>query len=310
MRNYLRISCIVKPTGLFSFMLVSLLFTGVACPLPCLAQGVNTDVPLKDRLRSGQGNSTDLTSQIDNLLGSQGFGADLMAGIQGFGLDVASAIAWQAADKAVEAAANSSVLAPIATTIMTVYEKLKAERLANAINKVKEIHRDALSRQIKLQYHKYKLNYSQWTAKARKAPGLNNSKTVDEVKNETKALYPNYAHVMWEFDQVNEDSIVNATPEMGYCIFQRASGLSNHKDIDLKMALADKQHLESDGSEVFAMSAYDRIRIRQEARAEAAQRNMMLLQMKQQVRARIDVERRKMMKKDLGKYIKLNSQIH
>ena len=288
---------------------VGTLLAGLLFSAPVSAQ-VATDIPGKNSLYANQRNSTILTGEIDNILGGEGFGADLMSGIQGYGLDVASAIAWQVADKAVKAIADATIFAPIATTIMEVYEKAKQLKLANALNAVKEVHRDALSRQLKLQYQKYKLNYGQWQAKARKTPGLNRSKTVEQTKDETEALYPNYANVMYEFDGVHEDSIVNASPDMGFHLFAAASALSNHDDIDLKLALADKQYIDSTGGEVFAMSAYDRIRLRQEARLEASVRNAALIQMQQQVRARINLERSRMMHKSRNNYIRLNSQNH
>lgn len=296
----------INRNGLFIVVLTFLL---VGFFPPVQAQ-VNTGVPVKNKLVPGQGNSTDLTSSIDEILGGQGFGADLMSGIQGYGLDVAAALAWKVADEAVKAVADMTVFAPIATEIMSAYEKLKANKLAGALNAVKEVQRDALSRQLKLGYQKYKINYGAWAAKARLTPGLKKSKTVDQANGETGILYQSYVGLMWEYDEVNEDSIVNATPGMGFHLFATAAALADHKDLDLKLALADKQYLDSTGSEVFAMSAYDRIRIRQEARAEASRRNMALLQMQQQVRARINVERSKIMDRDLGRYLNLNSQIH
>lgn len=302
------------PVGAFMHQFVSGWFVAVVLILlpvvTALAQ-TSSAIPAKDQLIPGQPNGIDVTQQIDNLLGGQGFGDELMGGIQGFGLNIAKAIEMKVLDEVVEAIANASVLAPIATTIMKVYEKVKSNNLAAAIDEVKEVHRDALSLKLKLKYQHYKLNYGEWAANTRKSSGLVNSVTEEQALALFKRLYPNYVGVMDEYyNRPNAEPIVNATKNMGWYLFQEAAGLSNHEDLDLKLNLANKEYKENNGSEVYAISAYDRIRLRQEANAEASRRNASLLYMQQVVRARINVERAKRMEQDLGKYIKLNSQTH
>lgn len=283
----------------------TLIFIITSFCVSCLAKA---QLPATGSLSSNQPSTTNLTSEIDGLLGVSE--NDIMQGIQGYGINVAKAIEQKVLDEVIAGIADAVVLAPIAEKIMTAYQKIKNNNLASEITKVKYIAKDALSRQLKIQYQAYKTEYSKFAANSRNPLPIKNSTTGGQATARTGELYGNYVDVVDEFWNNPAKRKIIEDEGLAFGIVGTAMNLNDDKELKAKMEIANKNY-DPDGSssgEVSVVTPYERIVLKQEIREEALRRQAALIGMQAATRTSIANGQRKLQKKRYAQTITLPSQ--
>jgi len=270
----------------------------------------NAQMPVKGSLRPDQSSTPDLGSEIDGLLAVQG--SDIMGGIKGYGLNYAKAIEQKIMDEVIAAVADAVVLAPAAQKIMSIYQKKKNRNLANKIDEVKDVAKDALSRQLKIRYQDYKVEYERFSAHARSPTEVKNSITGQMATAKMGDLWGGHVGVVEEFynSPAKKSLIEDSYQHMGYYIIGTSAGLAKTEDLKAKMAIANREYNPTGGgnAEIAGYSPYERMMMKQEIRREALNRRSALIGLQGATRAVVTQKQREMQMKRYGRTIKLPSQ--
>lgn len=250
------------------------------CLLPILTRA---QMPSAASLQNTSTSTANVTSQIDGLLKS-GAG-EIMAGITGYDVGFGDLLEEFIEKQIVEAVADASVFSPAATAIMDAYIELKNGQVADEVDKLKNLTKDALSRQLKLRYQDYKLKYEKLYGKARNVAPVKNSVTGNALAADMRNLYGDYVYVVDGFYKKAGGKLLKAQDanDVEFNLISTAIELSNDQSMKAKLAIANTEYdpsQENPSGEVTTRSVYDRMMIKRQLAQEILQRKAALVRMR------------------------------
>ena len=296
--------------------LVCLLVTGFGGLPFCQAQ--NTNVPAPNTLYSTSTGTGWVTKEIDNLL-KAGPG-EMMAGISGYDLNVGDLISEYVEKeirKAIaEAVGEAMVYAPLGVPVtMEMYDAFISEKnneLAEEIDKVKRLMKDAMSRNIKSKYQEYAVQYEKFASKARQGEAIKNSIRNSGLKQDITTLFGDFAKVtgVYYYPASNQKIFEQGVdPSLTFAMTAAAIDLNNGDALRSKQALSSAEFDPSDrtSTELVAMTPYERMKLRQQVSKEVLKRKRALMAIVATSNANMKYKLRKLNQKSYSQQIALPS---
>lgn len=288
----------------------------ITSSLACPAQ--NTNVPAPNRLYSTSTGTGWVTKEIDGLL-KAGPG-EMMAGITGYDLNVGDLISEYVEKeirKAIaEAVGEAMVYAPLGVPVtMNLYDAFISEKnneLAEEIDKVKRLMKDAMSRNIKSKYQEYAVQYEKFAVKARQGEAIKNSIRNAGLKQDITNLFGDFAKVtgVYYYPASNQKIFEQGVdPSLTFAMTAAAIDLNNGDGLRSKQALSSTEFDPSDkqATELVAMSPYERMRLRQQVSKEVLKRKRALMAIVATSNANMQLKFRKRNQKSYSNQITLPS---
>ncbi|SFE55890.1 hypothetical protein [Spirosoma endophyticum] len=296
--------------------LVCLLVTGLSGPPLCRAQ--NTNIPAPNTLYNTSTGTGWVTREIDNLL-KAGPG-EMMAGISGYDLNVGDLISEYVEKeirKAIaEAVGEALVYAPVGVPVtMEMYDAFISEKnneLAEEIDKVKRLMKDAMSRNIKSKYQEYAVQYEKFASKARQGEAIKNSIRNAGLKQDITTLFGDFAKVtgVYYYPSSNQKIFEQGVdPSLTFAMTAAAIDLNNGDALRSKQALSSAEFDPSDrtSTELVAMTPYERMKLRQQVSKEVMKRKRALMAIVASSNANMKYKFRKLNQKSYSQQISLPS---
>lgn len=238
-------------------------------------------MPSANAIPTGNRGSNVIQSEIDQLLRVSE--SDIMAGLKDAGLDYGELIKEKVMDEVVKGIADATVLAPIATEIMELYQKQKNKDLAKAIEKLKRTWKDGQERINKVRYQDFKVKYAYQQAMNKAPLDVMRGTRREAIDESVKALWTDGLPVAITItDPVNArlmkeeiDARYPADQDIGWTVLAsaRSALLADDKTLNAKMNLVEKQ------GQTAYLSPADRLRLLREIDKESKARRTTLLAM-------------------------------
>ena len=157
----------------------------------------SNDFPDPINVHTDWGSSLDVQTKVDNILRVKG--SEIMSGLQDYEVAITDLLIDKLKDELVKMFADMMPVGSLAEKIISTYQKKKDKNLAEAIDRVKQVAKNSLNKQLKSKYQDFKINYARMDAKWKTLPDLKNSVADHLSQTEYDKLWGEHVRVIDEY---------------------------------------------------------------------------------------------------------------
>ena len=242
-------------------------------PPPGSGNTIN-DIPEPISVQFNYGSSLDVQTKMDAILRVKG--GEIMSGLQDYQVELTDLLIDKLKDELVKMFADMMPVGSLAEKIISKYQKKKDENLAKAIDRVKQLSRNSLNKQLKSKYQDFKINYARMNAKWKTLPDLKNSVADHLSQTEYDKLWGEHVRVIdeyyydklahsklkWVYPEIDRDAPGNLVEHGSDAFVSDAVVMDDAKTYkELLMAISNKEYDNdtAEEGELIAYSHYDRM---------------------------------------------------
>lgn len=242
-------------------------------PPPGSGNTVN-DLPDPMYVHTDWGSSLDVQTKVDNILRVKG--GEIMSGLQDYQVELTDLLIDKLKDELVKMFADMMPVGSLAEKIISKYQKKKDENLAKAIDRVKQLAKNSLNKQLKSKYQDFKINYARMDAKWKTLPELKNSVADHLSQTEYDKLWGEHVRVIdeyyydklahsklkWVYPEIDRNAPGNLVDHGSNAFVSDAVVMDDAKTYkELLMTISNKEYDNDtpEEKEMVAYSHYDRM---------------------------------------------------